>query len=102
MAKGLEMKKSGTAKQMTLSLTGRLDTTTAPQLEVELETIYPEVTDLTLDFQNLEYISSAGLRVLLKAQKTMNRKGCMKLTHVPDSILEVFDITGFTDFLTIV
>lgn len=102
MAKGLELTKSGTAEQVILSLAGRLDTTTAPQLEVELETVYPEVTDLTLDFQNLEYISSAGLRVLLKAQKTMNQKGSMKLIHVSDSILEVFDITGFVDFLTIV
>lgn len=85
----------------TLVLSGRLDTITAPQLEAELEKILPDSVALVLDMANLEYISSAGLRVILKAQKTMNTKGTMKLIHVGESIMEVFDITGFSDFLNI-
>ncbi|MGM9682830.1 MAG: STAS domain-containing protein [Eubacteriales bacterium] len=85
----------------TLVLSGRLDTITSPQLEAELEKILPDSDALVLDMANLEYISSAGLRVILKAQKAMNTKGTMKLTHVGESIMEVFDITGFSDFLNI-
>lgn len=84
-----------------ITLSGRLDTTTAPQLEQELDGVLPGTTDLVLDLEKLEYISSAGLRVILKAQKAMNQKGSMKLIHVSDSVMEVFDITGFVDFLTI-
>ena len=82
-------------------LSGRLDTVTAPQLEEELEKILSDSDALVLDMANLEYISSAGLRVILKAQKAMNTKGTMKLIHVGESIMEVFDITGFSDFLNI-
>lgn len=82
-------------------LSGRLDTVTAPQLEAELEKILSDSDALVLDMANLEYISSAGLRVILKAQKAMNTKGTMKLIHVGESIMEVFDITGFSDFLNI-
>lgn len=82
-------------------LSGRLDTVTAPQLETELEKILSNSDTLVLDMANLEYISSAGLRVILKAQKVMNTKGTMKLIHVGESIMEVFDITGFSDFLNI-
>ena len=85
----------------TIVLSGRLDTVTAPQLEAELEKILSDSDALVLDMANLEYISSAGLRVILKAQKTMNTQGTMKLIHVGESIMEVFDITGFSDFLNI-
>ena len=85
----------------TIVLSGRLDTVTAPQLEAELEKILSDSDALVLDMANLEYISSAGLRVILKAQKTINTKGTMKLIHVGESIMEVFDITGFSDFLNI-
>ena len=86
---------------VTLTVSGRLDTQTAPELEAELDASLPGVSELTFDMTNLEYVSSAGLRVILKAQKTMNTQGSMKLTGVNDSIMEVFDITGFLDILTI-
>ena len=86
---------------VTLIVSGRLDTQTAPELEAELDAVLADVSELTFDMTNLEYVSSAGLRVILKAQKVMNTKGSMKLTGVNDSIMEVFDITGFLDILTI-
>ena len=86
---------------MTLALEGRLDTTTAPELEKELKDALDGVTDLTFDLEKLEYISSAGLRVLLSAQKTMNKQGTMKLVHVGEVIMEIFEVTGFSDILTI-
>lgn len=89
------------ADATTLKLKGRLDTMTAPEFEAALDQVLPETKELILDFEGLEYVSSAGLRVILKAQKTMNTKGSMKLIHVADSIMEVFDITGFMDILTI-
>lgn len=89
------------ADATTLILSGRLDTTTAPELEKQIDALPPETTALILDMQGLEYISSAGLRVLLKTQKMMNKKGTLKLVHVPDMVMEVLDITGFADFLTI-
>ena len=85
----------------TLIVSGRLDTQTAPELEKELDSILSGIKELTFDMTNLEYVSSAGLRVILKAQKAMNAQGSMKLTGVNDSIMEVFDITGFLDILTI-
>lgn len=85
----------------TVILSGRLDTTTAPELEAFANDNLNGVKDLVLDMENLEYISSAGLRVILKMQKLMNQQGSMKLIHVSDSVMEVFDITGFVDFLTI-
>ena len=87
--------------KVVLEIAGRLDTTTAPELEKELENLLSEANELVFDMSELEYISSAGLRVLLKAQKTMNVKGNMKVTHVTESIMEVFEITGFLDILTI-
>ncbi len=84
-----------------VSLVGRLDTVTAPELEKELDQLYPEISELVLDMDQSDYVSSAGLRVILKAQKTMNQKGSMVLTNVQDSIMEIFEITGFIDFLTI-
>ena len=80
---------------------GRLDTTTAPELESALKEIIPGTSELVLDLEGLEYISSAGLRVLLSAQKAMNKQGRMKLCHVNDTITEIFDVTGFSDILTI-
>ena len=84
-----------------LIVSGRLDTQTAPELEGELDAVLSGLKELTFDMTNLEYVSSAGLRVILKAQKAMNMQGSMKLTGVNDSIMEVFDITGFLDILTI-
>ena len=87
--------------EVTLIVSGRLETQTAPELENELDAVLPGLKELTFDMTNLEYVSSAGLRVILKAQKAMNTQGSMKLTGVNDSIMEVFDITGFLDILTI-
>ncbi len=84
------------------ALEGRLDTVTAPDLENDLKDSLEGVTSLTLDFSKLEYISSAGLRVLLSAQKTMNKQGEMKIVSVNDTIMEIFEVTGFVDILTIV
>ena len=86
---------------LTLALEGRLDTTTAPQLEAELKECLARVTSLTLDMQQLAYLSSAGLRVILAAQKQMNKQGKMVIKNVCDTIMEVFEVTGFTDILTI-
>ncbi len=88
-------------KTLTITLEGRLDTTTAPQLEAELKSDLADVTSLVMDFEKLEYISSAGLRVLLSAQKIMNKQGEMKLIHVNDVINEIFEVTGFSDILNI-
>ena len=87
--------------KLTLALEGRLDTTTAPQLEAEVKGTLGGVTELVLDFSQLEYLSSAGLRVLLAAQKVMNKQGSMVIRHVNETILEVFEVTGFIDILTI-
>lgn len=87
-------------KKLFTSVAGRLDTTTAPELEAEL-TKYPETEALELDFTELEYISSAGLRVLLSQQKRLGKLGGMTVKNVNSSIMEVFEITGFADILTI-
>lgn len=86
---------------LTLTLEGRLDTTTAPQLEAELKKSISSTVKLILDFMSLEYISSAGLRVLLSAQKVMNKQGEMLIRHVNDTVMDVFEVTGFVDILTI-
>lgn len=91
--------KNGSA--LTVALEGRLDTMTAPELEEKLNAALTGVTELTFDLEKLEYISSAGLRVLLSAQKTMNRQGSMKVLHANEMILEIFEVTGFSDILTI-
>lgn len=86
----------------TLTLSGCLDTTTAPKLETTLADVLSGARELILDLRDIEYISSAGLRVLLKAQKSMcDTNGAMKLRNVPEAVLEVFDITDFSEFLTI-
>ena len=83
------------------ALEGRLDTVTSPELEHELGAAVEGATSLILDFEKLEYISSAGLRVLLSTQKVMNRQGEMKLIHVNDAIMDIFEVTGFSEILTI-
>ena len=85
-----------------MAIEGRLDTTTAPQLEAELKASLDGITSLTMDLSALEYISCAGLRVLLRAQKIMNKQGAMAVTGVSETVMEIFDVTGFSDFLNIV
>lgn len=88
-------------KQITVALAGRLDTTTAPQLEAELSAVLDGAEALILDMSALEYLSSAGLRVILAAHKRMSRQGGMVVRHVNATIMEIFEVTGFTDILTI-
>ena len=95
----INKKQEGTTLEIVLA--GRLDTTTAPQLEAELKHSIDGVTALSMDFTELEYISSAGLRVLLAAQKVMNKQGSMVIRHANETIMEVFEVTGFIDILTI-
>lgn len=95
----IDKKTNGTELVMVIS--GRMDTTTAPQLEAELKSSLDGVDKLVLDFEKLEYVSSAGLRVILAAQKTMNKQGEMVIKNVSEVIMEVFEITGFVDILTI-
>lgn len=84
-----------------LKIAGMLDTETAPELEALLDATLTGIVDLVLDFADLEYVSSAGLRVILKAQKLMNAVGKMKIIHVNESIMEIFEITGFDSILSI-
>ena len=95
----IEKKLNG--NELTVSISGRLDTTTAPQLEAELKQSLDGVEKLVLDFTELEYLSSAGLRVLLSTQKTMNKQGEMIIKNVNETINEIFEVTGFIDILTI-
>lgn len=97
----MNITKTASGTTITLNISGRLDTTTAPQLEAHINECTQNCSELIIVCEELEYISSAGLRVILKAQKAMNARGSMKLTHVNENIMEVFDITGFTDILTI-
>ena len=87
--------------KLTVSLTGRLDTITSPELEAVLGESLTDISELIFDFSKLDYISSAGLRVLLSAQKIMDKQGEMKIHNVNDVITEIFDVTGFSDILTI-
>ena len=96
----MDITKTLEGSALTVVPVGRLDTTTAPQLEAEIADL-AGVTELIFDFEGLEYLSSAGLRVLLSAQKTMNKQGSMIIKNVNDVIMEVFEVTGFIDFLTI-
>jgi len=97
----LNIEKKAENSVLTVLLTGRLDTTTAPELEKEIKGSLDGVTKLVIDTEKLEYISSAGLRVLLAAQKIMGKQGSMKVLHVSETIMEIFDVTGFADILTI-
>ena len=86
---------------ITFVLEGRLDTVTAPELEKEIKESLPGLTELTFDLGKLEYVSSAGLRVFLSAQKAMNVQGEMKVCNVNETVMEIFEVTGFSDILTI-
>lgn len=97
----LNIKKSVEGEKAVYSLQGRLDTVTAPDLEKDLRASLGGIKELVMDFEELEYISSAGLRVLLAAQKIMSKQGGMKITHVNETIMEIFEVTGFSDILTI-
>ena len=97
----MNIKKEQNGSEMNISLEGRLDTTTAPELETELKSSLEGIDALNFDFSALEYVSSAGLRVLLSAQKTMNRQGKMVIRNVKPEIMEIFEVTGFVDILTI-
>ena len=95
----IEIKKN--ADELVLEITGRLDTITAPALDKTINENLGEIKSLILDCKNLEYISSAGLRVLLSTQKKLQQKGTMKLKNVRGEVMEVFEITGFVDILTV-
>ena len=97
----MKISKTRNESALTVALEGRLDTTTAPQLESELKSALSGTTELVFDLAKLDYISSAGLRVLLSTQKVMNKQGSMKIINVNETIMEVFDVTGFVDILTI-
>ncbi|MBQ6971337.1 MAG: STAS domain-containing protein [Synergistaceae bacterium] len=97
----MELTKEAKGSALTISLDGRLDTTTAPQLEAEITGKLDGVTDLTIDMSKLVYVSSAGLRVLLKAQKLMNKQGKMTVRNANQEIKEIFEVTGFDELLNI-
>ena len=97
----LNIEKKSEGNNLTIELTGRLDTTTAPDLEKEVKGNIEGVESLVFEFNALEYISSAGLRVLLSAQKIMNKQGEMVVKNVSDDLKEIFEITGFSDILNI-
>lgn len=97
----MEIKKNQDGTNLSIALEGRLDTTTAPQLEAELKGAMDGITNMSMDFEKLEYISSAGLRVLLSAQKVMNKQGSMVIKNVNENVMDVFEVTGFVDILTI-
>ena len=95
----IEIKRN--AEETTVEIVGRIDTTTAPALDKTINEDMKDVTNLVLDMKGLEYISSAGLRVLLGAQKRLQKTGSMKLTNVCEEVMEIFEMTGFCDILTI-
>ena len=97
----MNIQKNVSGTNLSVVLEGRLDTTTSPKLEEELRSSVVGMTSLELDFEKLEYISSAGLRVLLAMQKIMNKQGKMALQNVSETVMEVFEVTGFADILTI-
>lgn len=97
----MTIQKTLKGSSLTMTVEGRVDTATAPQLETELKESAAGVTELIFDFTDVEYVSSAGLRVLLSAQKRMNQQGSMVIRNVSEMVMEVFEVTGFTDILTI-
>lgn len=97
----LNIKSAKDGANLVLELEGRLDTTTAPQLEEKINSEIGGVSELTFELKNLEYISSAGLRVLLSAQKVMNKQGKMVVKNASEEVLEIFEVTGFSDIFTI-
>lgn len=98
----MTINKSLEGTKLEISLEGRLDATTAPSLETELKQSLNGITELVFDFENLEYISSAGLRILLASEKVMNKQGSMAIKNVNEVINEVFEVTGFSGILTII
>lgn len=97
----MEIKKAQIGTSLILSIAGRLDAATAPELDKLIQNELSDITDLTFDLAELTYIASAGLRVLLVAQKRMNKQGTMKLIHVSKEVKEIFEMTGFLSFLTV-
>ncbi len=97
----MTIKKAKEGSSLIVTVEGRLDTTTSPELSKELDNFLDNINKLIFDFSKLEYISSSGLRVLLSAQKAMRSRGSMTVKNVPEMIMEIFEITGFTDILTI-
>lgn len=97
----MNIEKNDNGRELTFTIAGRLDTTTAPQLEAELKRSIPGVEKVVFDFASLQYVSSAGLRVLLAAQKVMNKQGEMVIRNVNETIHDIFEVTGFVDILTI-
>ena len=101
MSDTLTITKELNEKSAVLTLAGRMDTVTAPELESAVQEIIDDLTELVIDLEELDYISSAGLRVLLSAQKKMNKQGTLTIRNVRPEVMEIFEITGFTDILTI-
>jgi len=97
----MDIKKTQEDRKLTIALAGRLDSNSAPQLEAELKESLVDINDLVLDFAELVYLSSAGLRVILAAQKQMNKQGRMVIVKVNETIMEIFEITGFAEIITI-
>ena len=97
----LNINKIDNGAELTVMLEGRLDTMTAPQLEADMADCLENVSELVIDMTGLEYISSAGLRVLLSLQKTMNKKGSMVVRNATEEVMEIFEVTGFSEILTI-
>ena len=97
----MQINKTKDGAKLTLALEGRLDTTTAPELEAVVKSELEGIQSLTFDLASLDYISSAGLRVLLSAQKIMNKQGEMTVKNCSEELMEIFDVTGFSDILTI-
>ena len=97
----MEIKKFADGTNLTVALIGRLDAVTALELDKDLSASLDGITDLTVDLAEIEYVSSAGLRILLKLQKRMDRQGAMRLRNLRENVREVFDMTGFSEFLTI-
>lgn len=97
----MNIKQKKENKKLTMHLSGRIDTNTSPEFLEAVKEAMPGVEELVLDFSDVDYVSSAGLRVILFAQKTMSAQGSMKLVHVNDDIMETFELTGFLDILTI-
>lgn len=98
----MEIKKKYNDDKLTIFVSGRLDSNTAPDLEEEINASIQDVKDVLIDFNDLEYISSAGLRVLLATQKIMNKQGSLAVTGLNETVQEIFDVTGFSDILTII
>lgn len=97
----LNIDKKVDGKNIELILSGRIDTTTAPELDKAIQEIIGNAENLVFNFANIDYISSAGLRVLLTSQKAMNKQGSMKVIHVNESVMEIFEVTGFSEILSI-